>query len=805
MSSVHFAHCGVRKVIFWLSAVLFVTTLCLVMGFFFGGAATARAEGESVVLTAGWVYDGTAHDLFTVASGYEGQMTVTVYDSEFAPIEAQQVVEAGTYYVTVDAEAYGDFEALYIDQAEVVVSPRAITVQLLSGGTSAYGDKLSPIAGVVFGNLVEGDSWPWHLMYTHGGVQIESMVDAGEYVVKAVGNDDANYAITFVDGLGQPSNTTTYTITPRPIEVTILPATSQYGDDAAPLRSQVTGLLSNDAEPFSLHCDVDPTYPVGDYPITLTESGNPNYTITSFSEGTYTVTRRLVKVAAVNVGHTYGDAPATLSAEVVEGSFLDGTPYSLSCPDVGQLTSRTHVGTYRISVTSSADDNYSVTTVDGTYTVSPRYIEIVIHPSSSVYGEDVASLSADHSAVLEGDDNVYMLGVNVDSTTPIGAYDIFGTTLSTDYTVRYIGGERAYTVTPRPLTITWEDTRFTYDGQPHLPTVAWGNTANGDVFIPTIEGAATDVGVYTASAISVNNDNYVMPPIASVGFVIEAAPAVLVMTDVTTVFAYTGEIFSLQGVVTSGETTFVGNSFREVGEYTVTVNSAATANYLAGSWQIAVTVTEALPVRDEASGVMRYHKVIAPEIAASKGGDLTALLQSVVDDDVGVTLVAEVGYVTVTFDQAAVEAMVADILEGDSVLLRLSLSDPTNDLPPDTQMVIDVSLTGNTFGKGTATVSLPYSYKEQSGRVAKIYCVQEDGTMTDMHADFDGDKVTFATAHFSRFILLYEDKLSTGTIVGITIGCVFGGLLLFFSVYWFLILHKRFADIPEIFKRLRKK
>jgi len=343
-------------------------------------------------------------------------------------------------------------------------------------------------------------------------------------------------------------------------------------------------------------------------------------------------------------------------------------------------------------------------------------------------------------------------------------------------------------VAPRTLSVSWGNTQFVYDGTPQLPTITLGNILEGDEVKASVERAATDAGVYTASAVCLDNDNYALPVVASVGFGIDKAEATFDIEGVRTVFAYTGETQSLEGVVTSGETIYHNNEFCEVGNYNVVVESAESANYRAGTITVAVTVREAAPIVDQASGKANYYKQVDAQQAAGKlGVNMTNVFGDAFADLTAstVTLTAYIGETSITFDRAAIEAVAGN----DVYLTYRESEDIAEDLPQTALLMMDIGLDGATLGKGTATVSVPFAYRASKNEVVKVYRASDEGELVDMSATWENGALTFETDRFARYIVVSEVKLAKSTVTGIVLGSIAVGLALMVAAL--LIIRKK--------------
>ena len=88
------------------------------------------------------------------------------------------------------------------------------------------------------------------------------------------------------------------------------------------------------------------------------------------------------------------------------------------------------------------------------------------------------------------------------------------------------------TVVAKEIGLKWENLKFTYDGSSHVPTATATGLVGNDTCKVTVYGAQTEVGVYTATAVSVDNADYKLPGSVTVSFEIEAASVIVPVTKI---------------------------------------------------------------------------------------------------------------------------------------------------------------------------------------------------------------------------------------------------------------------------------
>ena len=88
------------------------------------------------------------------------------------------------------------------------------------------------------------------------------------------------------------------------------------------------------------------------------------------------------------------------------------------------------------------------------------------------------------------------------------------------------------TVVAKEIGLKWENLKFTYDGSSHVPSATATGLVGNDTCKVTVYGAQTEVGVYTATAVSVDNADYKLPGSVTVSFEIEAASVIVPVTKI---------------------------------------------------------------------------------------------------------------------------------------------------------------------------------------------------------------------------------------------------------------------------------
>ncbi len=399
------------------------------------------------------------------ASNYDisyvnGTLTITPIAIEITADDASKtygdVDPAFTYTVTNGALLNEDTLAGSLSrETGENVGDYAITVGSVSGGTNyivtVLGGKftinklhvkVTPDAADKF----YGDNDPAFTFTTDITLPFEESL--GGSLGRAEGENVGDYDFTIGDVDTSNSNyeveliPAKFTINKLDIAVTVKDATKVYGDEDPALEFTYSpATLPNGTEIVLTGAPTrDAGEAVGDYSITQGDlDGGDNFNLTGFTGAKLTITKRAIHIVAGDQSAVYGQALPENSYSLVEGytlafdDALSGASYTYSTePPV-------HVGSYDITpsdatFSTGSIDNYEVTYVDGTLTITKASLTINLDNASSNYGETAPAFKvATTDGLVEGD----VLG-NIDYTVdgnPVpaiapGSYVLDGTLTS---------------------------------------------------------------------------------------------------------------------------------------------------------------------------------------------------------------------------------------------------------------------------------------------------------------------------------------------------------------------------------------
>ena len=571
-----------------------------------------------------------------------GTLEVTITPSEGLELLEGVIKHAGTYTVKAvyTPEGAGDGAEKPTFSFEFTVTPVEVTSVIYSGEPLVYGD-LSASGGIAVtveyadGTKAENVT----AQYTSENVSNAGVVKAGEQTIKVTyTNDDSDYAaveheikltvekkkITATINYGEQSGT----------ELTL----TYNGSVGYTIGAELNNVLSGDgvsAEVLQSFIDVDES----PYKVEITLDGNDkdNYMV----EGEYTVTITPADVTyewnfAADAKITYGDSVEDVTALAVmpDGALLGVEGKVDFQVSVGEYSDTTQAGT-EVTFTvkeklpaGAKEENYNIiiTAADGnTLTVNKATLTLAIADAASltkVYDGNAVTLdsllTADNVSVggMKNGEDAFTLGIlaisGTDEMTNAGAYNGSVSVIENcNYTAEAI--EITYTVTPKPISVAWSNTEFTYDGTAHKPTATAVGLVEGDILTLTVTGEQTNANAegetYTATVKAFEQGNYKLESDSTQTFTIKKAAAALAIKDYDAIQAsvYKGNAFVVtpllngaedtQGIVeveffdkTNSSATVAVQEIKNAGVYTVTL-TVNNANYEYAQSSFTVTVS----------------------------------------------------------------------------------------------------------------------------------------------------------------------------------------------------------------------
>ncbi|MBP5491062.1 MAG: hypothetical protein J6Y10_10780 [Lachnospiraceae bacterium] len=520
---------------------------------------TLTITPAKVTITAkseAFVYDGKAHsnDGYTV-SGLVGDDAIeAVVTGEITfPSESPVTNELTSYEFTNGTP--GNYEvttangSLTMTNAEVAITIKAEDGEWTYDGQSHTNNTVT----VTSGELLPGDT----LVAVAGG-SITNVYDTatGNNTITSYkimhGDEDVtgNYAVTTEAG--------TLTVTPKSVTITAMDKEFTYnGKEQSFPEYTVEGLVGNDAINAVVEGSI--TYPkqspvaneVTSYEFTTGDKRN--YSV-STEDGELTMKKADIKITVTAADGEWvydGNPHSNTTVTLTNGDLLDGDALEATAGGVVTNVSDTEENnnpvTYCRIMHGNEDvtDNYDITTVPGTLTITKAPLTIIAKDEEFVYnaeeqGEKGSSYSGDDvnqkvmvdDGLIDGDilTGITLNGVKTNvgeyteciNPTGAGIVNEKGKDVTENYDITYNAG--TLKITKAPLTITAKDQQYTFNGgEQGESDCTYSDPAGIDEKVSvdglcgndtltgiTLKGTETDAGVYenkiASTAASIGED-----------------------------------------------------------------------------------------------------------------------------------------------------------------------------------------------------------------------------------------------------------------------------------------------------------
>ena len=230
----------------------------------------------------------------------------------------------------------------------------------------------------------------------------------------------------------------------------------------------------------------------------------------------------------------------------------------------------------------------------------------------------------------------YQVRASVGSNYFIACADGAGT-LYDDGQTAYVSYD--YTITPKPVHLSWGETTLTYNGNDQLPkvTVVPTDIESGDTVNATIACTTTphkDVGTYQTTSATLDNKNYVIASgeATAKSFNIVPKPVEITWEQDTLTLTYKGEAQAPTAKVKAGDlcgtdqcnVTVDGAEINAGKDYTATATGLSNGNYTLadGTWTTRFNIEPKGVTVVWSTAVLTYNKTAQAPAASVKAGDL---------------------------------------------------------------------------------------------------------------------------------------------------------------------------------------
>ena len=494
-------------------------------------------------------------------------------------VENATVKNAGTYDVTVKFTSNSNNYNDVADAAlTMVVSAKTITVtfndDLVYTG-EAQAPTLNTITGVVSGDTVN--------------VTVTAKTNAGTYSTSA-----GDITVTLNNSNYQLGDDFEYSYTISPKAVSIVWGTTTFTYDG------------------SEHV---PTATLGDSALTLEVTANTE----SINAGTYTATATItdtnydvesdktieftIEKATFESNKTVTNVETTYDGETHDPSVSGSNQYVDEALVTWKFSSsESAVGTYTITVTFHATDNYEDVEVTATVTIKALELSLEFDSTEFTFNNEIQKPTVTSSNVLDGDIVTFTVkNTSVDAGTYTASITLSGTDAG-NYALPSAG--YTYTINKADYDMTsviYSNTEVSYTGEGQSPVVSNLPTGVDNITVTYDAGTVTDVTAGTAVTITfaTTSTNYNVP--ASVEVTMIVNPAELTISFDSSSFTYDGlahtPTATLSGVIGSEDVDFTINANNiNAGTYTltdsdITLSGSDMENYTVAEFEYSYTIS----------------------------------------------------------------------------------------------------------------------------------------------------------------------------------------------------------------------
>ena len=528
----------------------------------------------------------------TITGFVNGDTVAVVTGTASLTTTATAASAVGSYPVTASAGTLAASNYSFTFATGTLTVGAAPLTVAVNSASKTYGASNPAFGGTVTG-LLNGD------MVTAAYSSTATTSSAvGSYAITATlsGTALSNYTPTITPG--------TLTVTKAVLKVTANNASKVYGAANPGITDTISGFVNGDTSTVvtgtaSLTTTATAKSGVGSYTITAAAGtlAASDYSFT-FTPGTLTVTKAVLKVTANNASKVYGAANPAFN-ETTSG-FVNGdtsTVVTGTASLTTTATAKSGVGSYTITAAAGtlAASDYSFTFTPGTLTVTKAVLKVTANNASKVYGAANPGITDTVSSFVNGDTSTVVTGTASLTTTAtaksgVGSYTITaaaGTLAASNYSFTFTPG--TLTVTKAVLKVTANNASKVYGAANPGITDTVSSFVNGDTStvvtgtasLTTTATAKSGVGSYTITAaagtLAASNYSFTFTP-----GTLTVTKAVLKVTANNASKVY-GAVNPAFNETTSG---FVNGDTSTVVTGTASLTTTATTTSLVGTYPI---------------------------------------------------------------------------------------------------------------------------------------------------------------------------------------------------------------------------
>ncbi|WP_305983281.1 beta strand repeat-containing protein, partial [Roseivirga thermotolerans] len=313
-----------------------------------------------------------------------------------ASTTADATSEVGTYDITLSGGSADNY-SLIGNNGSLTVN-KAILTATAEDKSKTYGEA-NPALSISYAGFVNGDD-ETAITQPTASTTADAGSDAGTYAITLNGGAADNYTLVTVNG--------TLTIEKATLTATADDKSKTYGEANPAFTITYAGFVNGDDETAvatepTASTTADETSNVGVYDIVLSGGSANNYSLSTVN-GTLTIEKAILTATAEDKSKTYGEENPALS--ISYAGFVNGDDETAITQPTASTTADagSDAGTYAITLSGGAADNYSLTTVNGTLAIGKATLTATADDKERAVGQENPEFTISYTGFVNGDD-----------------------------------------------------------------------------------------------------------------------------------------------------------------------------------------------------------------------------------------------------------------------------------------------------------------------------------------------------------------------------------------------------------------
>ncbi len=367
-------------------------------------------------------------------------------------------INAGNYTVEINADFYKNGEFQFgVELPYEYTIRKASLVTKANNAERLYGED-NPTFSLAYSGFVKEENESVINNKPSISTTATKTSNVGDYPITISGGVATNYEFVYEPGV--------LTVTKAPLSAKVDDASKVYGAQNPAFTIDYYGLKNDETVPAwttrpTFQTDATKSSGVGQYEVKALNGVPVNYDLGEITSGTLNITPALLTIKANDAARQYYSEEPNFNYTC--SGFVNGENESVFSTSPVLSTSanlKSNVGTYEIKVSETTCQNYSISHVNGTLTITPRTLIASVGNYERMYNEENPEFEVKYNGFVgDEDDNVLSQKATANTaatkSSDVGTYPINVAGGSADnYQFSYTSG--TLTINKAEQTISWE-------------------------------------------------------------------------------------------------------------------------------------------------------------------------------------------------------------------------------------------------------------------------------------------------------------------------------------------------------------